>query len=460
MAFTQRIEGDASGNIAEVNTSKELKVALSAEEGTAGFAKFLDGSGEKLRVTDTGALLTSSREVTLFEQVDGSSLNTNRWTTSTSGMTIVQGGGYITLNNGAALTANAYAILQSIKSVPLYGALPVVIAANIKTTVTPQANATMEFGVGSVATNAAPTDGCYFRWNSAGEFRAIINNGGETSSLALTIPAINDAVLLEIEIIEDEVAFFVDDIEVAIVTVPVALSYPTNSGRLPIFMRVYNGASSPAQAPTLSLGQLTVVQQDVVQRRTWDTVLAAMGNAAYQSPTAFTQTGNNTNSTAPATIAAGSLSNTTTAYATLGGKFAFAGVAGAATDFALFAFQVPAGYQLYAKGITISCNVLGAAVVTATLLDWSLGINGSAVDLATANSPPTSWSPRRIALGTQGFLALAGIGQGAADIVCTFQVPLVVDGGRYLHIILGIPSGAQTALLVFRGTVSIDGYFE
>lgn len=447
-----------TGQTAKVTTSRELSVALSAVEANAGFVKLLDANGEGLHVTDTGAILTSGREVTLFEQVDGTNLNTNRWTTSTSGLTVTQAGGYINVNSGNATTANAYAILQSIKNVPLYGALPVLITGNIKATTLPQANATMEFGVGAVATNAAPTDGCFFRWSSNGDFDCVVNNAGSETVTTVTPPVINDATLLEIEIVEDEVAFFIDDVEIAMVSIPLGQSYPTSSGRLPVFLRVYNGSSPPAQAPQLGLGQLTVVQQDVQQRRDWATVLAATGLGAYQSPvTGFGQTANHANSTSPTSA---TLSNTAAGYTTLGGRFQFAAVAAAATDFALFGYQVPAGYQFYVTGISVSSLVTGVAVVTATVLDWSLGVNGSAVSLATADSPPTSWAPRRLTLGSQGFLALAGLGATANDISRQFSPPLVVDGNRFLHVILQVPLGAATASLIFRGDVMIHGYFE
>lgn len=448
-----------TGQTVKVTLSRELSVALSAIEANAGFVKMLDAVGEGLHVTDTGALLTSGREVTLFEQVDGANLNTNRWTTSVSGMTVAQTGGYINLNAGSAVAANAYAILQSIKNVPLYGALPVLLTANVKATVLPQSNITMEWGVGSVTANAAPTDGCFFRWNSNGNFQCVTSYGGsETIVDAITPPAINDATLMEIEIVEDAVAFFIGDTEVAIVTIPLSNSYPTSSGRLPVFMRVYNGSSTPAQAPQLGLGQLTVVQQDVQQRRDWATVLASTGLGAYQSPvTPFGQTANHANSTSPASAV---LSNTAASYATLGGRFQFAAVAAAATDFALFAYQVPPGYQFYVTGISISALVTGTALLSATVLDWSLGINGSAVSLATVDSPPASWAPRRITLGSQGFLALVGVGAVANDITRQFSPPLVVDSNRFLHVILQVPLGAATGSLIFRGDVMLHGYFE
>lgn len=69
----------------------------------------------------------------------------------------------------------------------------------------------------------------------------------------------------------------------------------------------------------------------------------AAGNlsmSAGRNPFTGAQLENHTNSTAPTSA---TLSNTAAGYTTLGGRFQFAAVAGAATDYALFGFQVPAG---------------------------------------------------------------------------------------------------------------------
>lgn len=449
---------DSSTNkTAAINADGEVSVALTQIPANAGYARMLDGNGEAIHVTDTGALLTSGRELIITETVDGSNLNTNKWVTSVSGMTVTQASGFITLNAGSAVTANAYAILRSIKNIPLMGSLPALVTANIRTNVLPQSNLTMEWGFGTVATNAAPTDGCYFRWNANGNFQAIINNGaGETIVDSLTPPAINNTALMEIEIVEDEVAFFIDDIEICRVVVPIANAYPTNAARLPVFLRVYNGSGSPAVAPQIALGQLTAVQQDVQMGRDWKSVLAAIGQGAYQSPiTPFTQTAQHDNSTTPT---AASLSNTTPSYSTLGGRFLFNVVSSAATDYALFGYQVPAGYQLYITGISISGVVSVALGLTASILKWSLGVNGSAASLATAESPPTSWATRRIPIGTHGATVSSIVGTTLEPINIVFPTPLVVDSGRYAHVILQTPVSSSTGTIT--GEVMINGYQE
>lgn len=444
----------APGYLADVDANKCLAVSA------PGGIKILDQDGNSFTSTENGGLSVSSDTLIFFEQVDGNAVNTSVWNQSTSGMSIAQAGGFITINSAAAKTASAYAILSSIKNLPLYGTLPVKVSFNNILPFVPEANATAEWGIGLVATNAAPTDGAFFRYTPAGTFLAVINNGGvETVSIPLALPGTTEVELFDIVLVEDQVIFSLGDVIVAAVQVPPGQAFPTGSGRLPLFARVYNGGSSPAAAPSIGIGQAIAVRQGVTEGKTWSNTLISMGRGAYQSPiTAFGQTANRTNSTSPTSAA---LSNTAAGYSTLGGSFQFAAVAGAATDYALFSFQVPAGYQLIVPAVRISCVNTGAigSAITPTIMEWGIGVNASAVSLATADGAGT-WAPRRIPLAMQTWGLSPFIGAQPPDIV-TQPADIVVDSGRFLHVILQIPVGAATGSQVFRGVVAFPGaYFE
>jgi hypothetical protein len=169
------------------------------------------------------------------------------------------------------------------------------------------------------------------------------------------------------------------------------------------------------------------------------------------------QNANHANSTSPSSA---TLSNTAAGYTTLGGRWQFAAPAGASTDFALFAFQVPATHRLIIKGICISAVNTGAAVgATPTILDWALGIGSTAVSLATTDSAPV-FGPRRLPLGMQSFLASAAIGAQSPDIYRTFEQGLVGAAGTFVHLILQVPVGASTASQVIRGDAMFDARFD
>ena len=181
--------------------------------------------------------------------------------------------------------------------------------------------------------------------------------------------------------------------------------------------------------------------------------------AAYRAPRPLegAQLANHANSTSPSSA---SLSNTAAGYTTLGGRWQFAAVGAAATDFALFGYQVPTTHRLMIDEIAISTVNTGATVATtATILDWSLGINSTAVSLATADSDP-AYGPRRVPLGVQGLRVGDLIGYTPADIVRRFKNPLVVEPGRFVHVIVQVPVGTATSSQVIRGDVTFGGWFE
>ena len=169
-----------------------------------------------------------------------------------------------------------------------------------------------------------------------------------------------------------------------------------------------------------------------------------------RNPFTGAQLENHTNSTAPVSA---TLSNTTAGYTTLGGKFQFAAVVGAITDYALFGFQVPAGSRFLCEGIKIDTyNTVVAVATTATVFEWAMGFNSSAISLTTANII-------RKQIGTQSLPAGAAVGATATTIDIKFETPEVVESGRFLHVILNIPIGTATATEVFRGQVMIKGRF-
>lgn len=189
----------------------------------------------------------------------------------------------------------------------------------------------------------------------------------------------------------------------------------------------------------------------------WSASLSGQFDNSLLSPTAFTQLSNYANSTAPVSA---SLSNTAAGYTTLGGQWQFAAVAGAETDYALFAQQIPSPYTFYCTGIRIDGINTGAAVATtSTVLQWSAAFNSSAVSLATGGSYPPMVAP----LGYMCWTVAGGaIGNPPSEPSIFWQpgTPVAVQPGRFIHIIVKCPIGTATASQILRGSVAIDGWFE
>ncbi len=462
------IRSGDSADLATVNADGELRVRLTDDEKNAGYVRIAGSTysgdeGEDVRVSEDGYLMVGQESMVFYDQVEGAALNSLLWATSTSTMTVTQSSGLIALNAGLSTTAGTYAIVSSIKHIPLYGQYPLLVAFSAAVNTAAQANATIEMGIGLAAGTAAPTDGAFVRFAPNGTMQGVVSFGGVESSAAMTFEdddpfVVGNLANWLIIIDNDDVCFMYNGDQVATVPLPVNQPFPTANGRLPVFGRVYNGGSAPATAPRLQIGRVMVAQSVLNQERLWAQTLAGIGRGAYQTPvSAYAQTANHANSTSPSSA---TLSNSAAGYTTLGGRWQFAAPAGAGTDFALFGYQVPTGYQLFLTGIAISAINTGAAVATtATILDWAVGLNSSAVSLGTTDGAST-WAPRRLPLGVQSFQVGAAVGAAASDIVRTFDAPLVVDSGRYLHVIVQVPVGTATASQVIRGTVTINGYFE
>lgn len=418
----------------------------------------VDQEGNAAETTAHGELKTSTLSLIMYDQVEGATLNTNIWTPSTSGMTIVQSGSFINLNAASAVTANAYAMITSNKVVPFYGEQQVELSTSIMISALPDPNCIVEIGFITCTANNAPTDGAFIRIQN-GVARGVINFGGvETISGAIATVAIGAVQDFDIGVDSFEVVFEIDGNKLSD-PVPAALPFPTSVARQNVVYRVYNLATPPVAGIKLSIGREEVTQSLVTVNKPWPELLCEMARGSDQLPVSpFTSTSNQANSAAPTAAA---LSNTVPAYAStlLDGQFKFAAVAGAETDYALFGFQVPVGYQLKIAKISIDTYVEGVAVVSQTTLQWSFGRNSTAASLATVDGAGTV-APRRKALGIQTFGALAALGTLGANVSTSFDPPQVVDSGRWFHIILKIPEGAATASLVFRGVVRVDGFNE
>lgn len=213
---------------------------------------------------------------------------------------------------------------------------------------------------------------------------------------------------------------------------------------------VTSAAANVGLATQLYVADSQMGMLDIDEGKSWRDVMAGMGYGTVVNPTlALTQLANYANSAAPASA---TLSNTAAGYTTLGGQFQFAAVAGAETDYALFAFTVPTGVSLHVDSVRIDTMNTGAAVATTeTLLQWFMG-DAAAVTLA-ANS-------FRRTLGVQAFPIGAAIGAVATPIDRQLRTPFVVHGGRILHIGLKMPRGTATASQIIRGVIDIGGYFE
>ena len=481
------IQGVVTGNGAEVDTlNRQLTVTPRTVDGNSNPTNL--GGGERLAVEiDAGTVTGAPKNVALLsnefrrlkigqehllfhEFFNSTAVNTSQWSTTLSTMTNTVAGGKSVLNAGSSVAVSTYAVVKSYRTIPVFSGFPTIFetVASYQASASIIPNSVTEIGLGYVATTAAPTDGVFFRWNASGQFVCVVNfNGVETLSAALTPPVPNDSHVFRIVVGRLECTFWVDGILQATLLTPAGAGLPIVTQNLPISYRTYNAAVSPVSAVQLALYACSCYLGDQNVIRPFEMVLSGLGGNAIQGQTGQTMgtTANHANSTA---AVAATLSNTAAGYTKLGGKFLFATVAGATTDYALFAFQVPAasantpGKTLYIRSVHISSINIGAAVATtATVLQWSIGVGSTAVSLATGEAATTK-APRVLDLGLQTFPIAAAIGAMPqnGDLDVQFPYPLMCEAGNFVHIILNLPIGTATTSQQIQGTVMVNAVFE
>jgi hypothetical protein len=318
--------------------------------------------------------------------------------------------------------------------------------------INPIANNVCEFGLGFAATTATPTDGVYFKLNTAGSLVGVMNiNGTETTTAPMPAPVANEVYYYRIVIDQDRIEFFIDGVLQGVILSPNTAAAVSLSRWQPLLMRCYNAAAT-GSAQRMEIADVSVIARDLALNRLWATAMAGIECGSYNNPrgAAVGQSANYVNNTAPVSA---TLSNTAAGYATLGGQFQFAAVAGVETDYALFAFQVPVAA---AGGGNRNLVIRGVRIET-----FNMGVGSTAVSLATADSNTAGTrAPRRIPLGVQSIPVGTAIGGNVTPIDVNLDAPLYVAAGTFVHIILRMPVGTATASQIIRGLAMINGYFE
>jgi len=481
------IIGGSSGAVVDVNAASKaanallydaagnpliLKngVNLAANQAYLPVGGWSDGAGRGFRVDKYGSIRPGA-ETLLFRDssetgaVSGTPIapDLNKWSTAVSGFAV---GLPLTTGNQLAATTvttlNAYSIATTLRQFNKMQGVPLYYRRRGRNV---QVSGTIsEFGFGAPTTNTAIVpNGAFWRFGSDGTVKPCLSYNN-TESLGTDISAsLNNANYYTYEIIvdDDNVNFICQDVTTGRSISEQTLQLGSASAKvwavthLPVFERVWN-SGTPSSAPTILFSDIYVASLDIWSNKPWSQQLGdATQGGAESYPGAFVATNSqNANYANTAAPSAATLSNTAAGYATLGGQFSFATVAGAETDYALFAFQVPAPYTLKVTGIHISSINNGAAVATtATILQWFVANNGSALSLATTGLS-------RTAIGMQGFQVAAAIGMTTNELDTTFDAPLRTDGGRYFVVGLKMPIGTATASQTIRGVVGIRGYFE
>jgi hypothetical protein len=471
------IKGGISNTLADVDSNNNLKVNLPVSITGTGYVTLVAEpdagtiTGSKLRraldASQDYRLRVGTDKVVWQDTFNHGVLNNYKYIGVTSTQTIVVGGGFLTLNAGSSVANATVARVQTFKTFSLFNSYPLIFNIRAKHSAAFQTNSVTEFGLGYAATTVTPTDGVFFRITSGILLGVINNNGSETTVTTGFVPTVGAVDEYVIIIGQDRTEFWVDGILRGTILTPSSLGSPCQSNSLPILLRNYN-SGIVTTAYQFAIAQIAITIGDMDSGKDWATLMTTNGQSAISNTDgqAAGYTSNNVNITAPASA---TLSNTLAGYATLGGQFQFAAVGSLETDYALFAYLNPAGTAvipgktLVITGVKIDTfNTVVAVATTPTLLQWTIGVGGTAVSLLTTDSIVAGTrAPRRLSLGTQCMLVGTAAGANCdRNLDVKFSTPLIVENGSYCHIILKMPVATATATEIIRGTVMINGYFE
>lgn len=418
-----------------------------------------------LRVTSNGGLRAGDDVPLFFDSCEGALVDINKWIQTATTMTVTQAVALGMLFNAASSVSGTVGIQHvSHTRFPFIARNGLLFRCRALTTAHFNNNLIeLGFGAPATATTTSIGDGACWRKDGSGQWVPVLTFNSGTDVLGTPISdatfrasvAVTEYAVFEVFLEDTRATFRIVKSDGSLVNEQV-LSFGATVGtfgvtRLQAMLRIYNSAVVS-----------TAVQMRVAQAAVWLTDAAGPSteqlavwnnNGSLTSPTLYTQLANYANSTVPG---AGSLSNTAAGYTTPGGLFTFAAITASEVDNALFAFQVPAPFGLTVQRVRIDAINLGAAVATsATVLQWGLGFNSSAVSLATA----APYAPMKKGIGFHTFPIGAAIGASGGPSV-VWQGREKVQPGRFLHIIVRCIGGTATPSQTIRGTCAVDGFFE
>lgn len=473
-----RIEGNTSGNVAEVDANNNFKVTTPLETNQAGYVKLAGCISEpsspnglvsvEVGTSISGNLAVGQPVPLLNEIINGTAINTAVFSQATTTQTITAGSGSINLNASAITTVSTFSRISTYQFFPINNNHPLQGTLTVAQTQPAQVNNLVEIGFIIAATNAAPTDGVFFRIDATGVMKCVVNNNGtEFTSGALTVPTPNVAHRYMIIVDNNRAAFYIDGECQDIIVAPTGLGNVTYAQALPLMVRNINGAVAPGLANVVRVNALYAAVLDGAGMARSDRALAVYaGKSSAQGQQGHTMgsTALYSNSLAPGAGVA--MTNTTAALGSgLGGQFAALPTLAANTDGIVSSYQNPAataaipGKSLYITGIRVQSVVTTVLAGGPVTYLYSLAFGHTSVTLAASEGAGTK-AARRIPLGIETFAANAAINTlGSQGLYVPFETPVCVMPGEFVQLVAkNIGTVTTTGVITFM--VMINGYWE
>ena len=469
------IQGDVSGNVAEVDSNKRLKVNLDTGTNPSQvgavrlFSENDAGSNYLLSPeTDQDYRLRISNEALFDNEIlNYTAQNTGKHIYRNTTMAATWSAAGFTTNSGNITTTTTGVSFTTYAEFPILGtsSLFCEVAASFSAATT--TNTLVDFGLfrPNTANPYNPTDGIYFRSTAAGISGVINSNGSETTTSPFDFTySINQKYQFIIAVHQQEVQFWIDDVLVGSIQTPVGQGQPCLSSSLPFCVRhaITGGAAGAALSFVLNEYSVTIGGPNISQTAS---ILGQRLYGSYQglSGGAMGQLSSYANSTNPTAAAPSNTALTANLPSGLGGQGSVTAAVAAVTDGIWGSYLVPAGTvavqgrRLVVRGVKVDAVNTGAAVATtATTIQFALAFGHTAVSLATAEAATTK-APRRVTLGYMSWPVGAAIGQGpqSGPIIVDFgDAPIFVNPGEFVQLIgkflVGTATASQTINFVWQ----------
>lgn len=500
-----KILGWLTNNGAEVNTDNELKTALTNDSDKSGFSAVagehdagnITGSRDILEmdVSHDFRVRTGTDNLVWNEFFGGTTINTTKWATPIATATVVQAGGFITLNSSGSTTSGQGSILKSWRTFPIYGTFGTYFEYIAKFNTVRFDNCISELGAALTANTVAtaPADGAFFRYTSAGLECVLVNNAAEIVST--TVSAVNLAaqgVVLTntnhyiVFIAEDVVEFWINDLLCASLPRPVTGQALTAAMQLNCYARVYNSSTNTGTAQKLGIAMANVSFADMESAKLWQHKLATMHDHCQVLPSTGVSTGSSLTtgitSTALPTVATtvSAVALGTSGVAGLGGYQRTANAAGpsmtADTAYLMFSYLVPApvtaapvsaskGLVITGIDFALTSRVVAGTNAGVIPVVVELNIGCTNINPATAEAITTQTTPvkgvRRLVLGFIQIPVNMPVGTLPTPVSWKPQTPVYAEAGTYVQIaIRPLVTWVLANTQELVAMCSFDGYWE
>jgi len=460
MALDSNIRGASSGNGLEVDASNRALVRLpdaTTPANVGGLRMFSEN--DPGTVTGNASLLSPETDVDCRLRVSQDTLmdsetfnytaqNTGKYTYSNTTATITWGTGGLLTNASSITTTTTGVTFSSYAMFPMLGSTEVHCEMEASFSSQPVANTIIDFGMflRGGSNPYAPTDGAYFRLNSAGLFGVINHNGSETTTTVFDFAYTNSTVYtFLISYHERETRFWINDVLYGTIPTPVGQGQPFMSASLPFSLRHAITGGAAGGIMQFTLRDYTVSVGGLMAADNLNAISSRMFGA-YQGLSGGTM-GSLANYANSANPTAAVPTNTTAALGTgLGGQFWETVSLAVNTDGIICSYQVPAGTvsvpgkRLVIRGVGLTSYVQTVVVGGPYVSQYSLAFGHTAVSLATAEAAAAK-APRRIPLAGLTGLVTANqavstmVSQPGGSFVDFGDAPIFVNPGEFVALV-------------------------